>query len=196
MIYSSSDFYHKIYTESCDEFEKVRWECLLEKNWLDNNYKPNRFNIEDYDGVSVVYNKHNHEPFAFAGLYTNGYPAGVAQVAKRMYGFQKYYAKSHRQLVVNWEVVRDHIINPLEEVTPYQFGFIGMQNRSKKKTKGYFEQFARAGIRAMPEWKVGEGYINACGSNPHPTCWQNYMYCGDINIWNPEIITHEKWIAL
>ena len=43
----TSEFYHKIFTEDCDDFEKVRQEILKEDNWLKDNYTENTFN-QDY----------------------------------------------------------------------------------------------------------------------------------------------------
>ena len=41
----ASEFYHKIFTEDCDNFERVRKEILKEDNWLKDNYTENTFKV-------------------------------------------------------------------------------------------------------------------------------------------------------
>ena len=71
-----NNFYHKIYHESCPEFEEVREMCLSENNWLKNIYTKDALVLEKHVGYSVVYYKDTNEPVGMAGLFNDGQQRG------------------------------------------------------------------------------------------------------------------------
>jgi hypothetical protein len=76
---------------------------------------------------------------------------------------------------------------------------MGMQNRPKKNTKGYWRVWCDTLITAMPMWVPSEGYLQTCQHNVQQ-CWQNFVYTetvpGAFDLWNPKIINHEEWSNL
>jgi hypothetical protein len=200
LTHNPKDFYHKIYYESSAEFEEVRALCLTENHWLRNNWLPKNMKVEDYHGVSVIYYKENNEPAGFAGMFNPGrYSNHVAQHCHRMYTFPRFRLNSYEGLLLGWKLFEEHVINPLNELHPFDLYFIAMQNRYTKTTKGYWKAFSSAGIAIMPEWKIGEGYIHTCTANVQK-CYQNFMYTevvpGSFDRWDKNIIGQEVWNGL
>jgi hypothetical protein len=194
------DFYHKIFFKSNNEFETVRSQCLEENNWLRNNFLPENFNLDNYCGFSVIFDKSTDEPVAMAGVFNPGrYPLNVAQHLHREYLFPKYRRKTFAGLVSGFALYNEHIVKPLNELNNFDVYFVAMQNRYKKRSKGYWEIFSSALCEGMPGWKLGEGYLQTCPANVQK-CWQNYVYYekeqGLFLEWQKKIMSHTEWETL
>lgn len=175
--YAIGKVYHKIYTASCDEFEKVREKCLQENNWLQKNYTAENLKIEDHAGFCVVYNAETHEPIVMGGVFNDGrWPKNIARMLNRAYVFPEMRRKSIRQLIAGYEMLHDHMIFPLMEINNYDCYFITMQNRDKKDTKEWWRIWKYTFNTASSNyWTEGPGYVQTC---PHMVqkCWQNFVY--------------------
>jgi hypothetical protein len=199
-IADPKNFYHIIFTNSNDKFEEVRQACLQEDNWLRYNFLPENFNLDNYNGYSVIFDNETDEPVAMAGLFNPGrYPANVAQHLHREYLFPKYRRKTRAGLVSGFALYNEHIVKPLNELNNFNVYFVAMQNRYKKRSKGYWEVFSSALIEGMPGWKLGEGYLQTCPVNVQK-CWQNYVYFeqepGLFNDWQKKVMSQEEWDTL
>jgi hypothetical protein len=101
LIANPDNFYHKIYFESCNEFEEVRELCLSEDNWLHNLYTVENLIIDNHHGYSVIYSKDTDEPVGMAGVFNDGrYPKNVARQLHREYLFPKYRQKTRTELTL------------------------------------------------------------------------------------------------
>lgn len=194
------DFYHKIFSKSNDEFERIRSLCLEENNWLRSNFLPENFNLDNYRGFSVIFDKNTDDPVAMAGVFNPGrYPTNVAQHLHREYLFPKYRRKTYAGLVSGFALYNEHIVKPLNELNDFDVYFVAMQNRYKKRSKGYWEVFSGALCEGMPGWKLGEGYLQTCQANVQK-CWQNYVYFekepGLFSAWQKKIMSHDEWETL
>lgn len=199
-IVSPENFYHIIYTESNAKFEEVRTKCLEEDNWLRKNWLPENFDLNNYNGFSVIYNKENDEPVAMAGLFNPGrYPNNVAQHLHREYLFPNYRRRTYAGLVSGFALYNEHIVKPLNAINNFDTYFVAMQNRYKKSSKGYWRVFSSALCEGMPGWKLGDGYLQTCPVNVQK-CWQNYVYFentpGTFNAWQKKIMSQDEWDTL
>jgi hypothetical protein len=199
MLENPDNFYHKIYFESCKEFEEVRELCLLEDNWLRHIYTKENLKIEDHNGYSVVFTKDTHEPVGMGGVFNNGrYPKNVARHLHREYFFPKFRQHSRRNFIQVPTLMNEHVVKPLTEINSFDCYIIAMQNRDKK-SKGYWRIFSETIKQINPKWEIGLGYIQTCPFNVQK-CWQNYMYVDEtvdsFKLWNPQIITHDEWELL
>jgi hypothetical protein len=199
-IADPKNFYHIIFTKSNDKFEQVRQACLQEDNWLRQNFLPENFDLNHYKGYSVIFDNETDEPVAMAGLFNPGrYPVNVAQHLHREYLFPKYRRKTFAGLVSGFALYNEHIVKPLNELNNFNVYFVAMQNRYKKRSKGYWEVFSSALIEGMPGWKLGEGYLQTCPANVQK-CWQNYVYFeqepGLFNDWQKKTMSQEEWDTL
>jgi hypothetical protein len=199
-IADPKNFYHKIFTGSNSEFEKIRSLCLEENNWLRDNFLPENFNLDNYKGYSVIFDSETDEPVAMAGLFNPGrYPGNVAQHLHREYLFPKYRRKTYAGLVSGFALYNEHIVKPLNELNNFNVYFVAMQNRYKKRSKGYWEVFSSALCEGMPGWRLGEGYLQTCPVNVQK-CWQNYVYFenepGLFTAWQKKIMNHDEWETL
>lgn len=191
-----NNFYHRIYTSNCAEFEEIRTLCLQENNWLRENYIPQNLDLTMYNGYAVIFEKHTDEPVAMAGAFNPGrYPKNVAQHLHRQYLFPKFRRKTYYGLVQGFSLYHEHIIKPLNLINNYDTYFIAMQNRYKKSSKGYWEVFSKALCEAMPGWTLGAGYLQTCQADVQK-CWQNYCYYGNWDSWDKKILTQEEWDQL
>jgi hypothetical protein len=191
------DFYHKIYHESCSEFEEVRNLCLSEDGWLKEIYTPKNLILENHIGYSVIFTKKDHEPVGMAGLFNDGrYPANVARQLHREYLFPKFRQSSLSGLTGAFKLYYIHVVIPLNTIKNFDLQFVAVQNRYKKKTKGYWKVFSTAACNGMPGWKLGNGYIQTCNADVQK-CWQNYIYYESSSElwenWNKKIIDQEHW---
>jgi hypothetical protein len=195
------NFYTKIFYENSKEFEKIRGQCLEEKNWLRSNYLPKNLDITKYFGFAVSFDVKTDEPVSMAGVfnYNKRYPEKVAQHLHRMYVFPKYRRKTYKGLVSLFEACNQHIVKPLNKVNNFDLYFVAMQNRYKKPTVGYWKVFSKALCEGMPNWVIGEGLIQTCTLNVQK-CWQNYCYLENKKNmfidWNPKIIELDEWKKL
>jgi hypothetical protein len=190
------DYYSKVYTEPCVEFEEVRSLCLAEDNWLRNNYLPENLNLEHYKGYAVVYLKATGEPVGMAGLHNGGrWPANVGQHLHREYLFPRFRRKTLLGLIEGIKMYKKYIFQPLEDLHEFDTYIITMQNRYKKHSKGYWDVCSRALTEALPGWHVGQGYINTCKYDVQK-CWQNFVYTGRFTEWNPKLLTQDQWETL
>ena len=200
-IFSNHDnFYHKIYHESNKEFEEIRELCLSENGWLNEIYTRESLVLEKHIGYSVVFDKTTHEPVGMAGLFNDGrYPQNVARHLHREYLFPKYRQHTMQGIVNAFSLYQTHIIEPLNSLANLDCCFIGVQNRYKKKSKGYWKVFSSAATQGLKNFVLGEGYIQTCPHNVQK-CWQNYIYCENVigawGQWDKQIIDHEQWLLL
>jgi hypothetical protein len=199
-IADPKNFYHTIFTKSNDKFEQVRQACLQEDNWLRHNFLPENFDLNNYNGYSVIFDKDTDEPVAMAGLFNPGrYPDNVAQHLHREYLFPKYRRKTYAGLVSGFALYNEHIVKPLNELNNFNVYFVAMQNRYKKRSKGYWQVFSGALCEGMPGWRLGQGYLQTCPANVQK-CWQNYVYFekepGLFNDWQKKIMSQEEWDTL
>jgi|GEM_PF-2631373 len=191
--------YHKIFYETCDEFERVREICLQEEdNWLIKNYTKENLVIEDHTGYCVVYETATDEPMIMGGVFNDSrWPKNIGRMLNRAFVFQNFRRKSVRQLVNGYKLLHHHLIFPLIEVNNYDAYFITMQNRDKKSTKRWWDVWNQTMNAASNNyWTVPGGYLQTC---PHMVqkCWQNFVYAdikpGTFAEWNPQILTQEEW---
>lgn len=190
--------YHKIYYETCDEFEKVRAICLEEDNWLRSNYTKENLVIEDHKGYVVVYDSETHVPIVMGGLFNDGrWPAHIGRMLNRAYVFPHMRRRSVAQLINGYEFLHHHMIFPLMAVNDYTCYFITMQNRDKKPTKRWWDLWKMTMNAASNNyWTEAPGYVQAC---PHMVqkCWQNFIYKelkpGTFTL---PTITQEEWAKL
>jgi hypothetical protein len=191
------DFYHKIYFESSEEFEKIRSLCLQENNWLGYLYTKENLKIEQHLGYGVIFYKETDEPVGMAGVFNDGrYPSNVARHLHREYLFPKFRQKTRQGLLEMFTLYREHLLYPLSSINNFEVYILAVQNRDKKVSKGYWNIFSKTVVEAAPEWKIGDGYLQTCPFNVQK-CWQNFVYTenipGAFDKWNPKIITHEDW---
>jgi hypothetical protein len=195
-----NEFYHKIYTEPCKEFEEIRELCLLEDNWLRHLYTPENLKIENHSGFAVVFTKYTHEPVGMGGVFNDGrYPKNIARHLHREYLFPKFRQNSRKGYVQVPTLYNEHLVKPLTNINNFDCYIIAMQNREKKQSKGYWKIFSEAIVSVAPEWKIGENYIQTCPFEVQK-CWQNYLYYevvpNSFQKWNPKLITHAEWEML
>lgn len=194
------NFYHKIYYESCTEFENVRELCLSEDNWLRDIYVKSALVLENHIGYCVVYSKDTNEPVAMAGLFNDGrYPKNIARHLHREYLFPKFRQTTRQGIVDGFKLYQHHLIEPLNKLAELDACFVAVQNRYKKESKGYWRVFSTSACKGMPGFKPGEGYIQTCAFNVQK-CWQNYIYFehtpGAWTAWQKQIIDHNEWNSL
>lgn len=198
-VYAYENTYHKIYFESCDEFERVRSICLEENNWLRENYTKENLVVEDHSGYAVIYQKDTNRPILMAGVYNNGkFPSNIARMANRLYLFPEFRCGRHN-MVESYVIYHQRIIRPLMEINDYEIYITTMQNRSRGN-KGWWERWKTMMREASGSmWIEPNGYLQTC---PHMVqkCWQNFVYyetrLGAFQEWNPKIIDHEEWLSL
>ena len=197
--YSSETTYHKIYFESCDEFEKVREICLQENNWLRNNYTKENLIIEQHSGFTVIYDSETHKPVLMGGVYNNNkFPSNVARMGNRSYLFPEY-RRSRHNMSETYDIFHNRIIMPLIEINNYDVYIITMQNRQRKNNGWWklLKKMLRTASNGM--WSEPEGYIQSC---PHMVqkCWQNFVYYearpGAFKEWNPKIMLDPEWLQM
>jgi len=193
-------FYHKIYFESSDEFEKVRQLCLEEDNWLRDIYTEKNLKIEKHNGYGVIFYKPTDEPVGMAGVFNDGrYPSDVGRHLHREYLFPKFRQKTRQGITDIFTLYREHLLNPLTEVNEFKIYILAVQNREKKASKGYWDIFSKTVVAVAPEWKIGRGYIQTCPFNVQK-CWQNFVYTeivpGAFDRWDKKIIFHDEWLRL
>jgi len=194
------NFYHKIYYNSCKEFEEVRELCLTEDSWLKDIYTKDSLVLEKHVGYSVIYTNDTHEPVGMAGLFNDGrYPSNIARHLHREYMFPKFRQRSMRGIVDGFKLYHHHVIQPLNSISKFDACFVAIQNRYKKESKGYWNVFSSAACEGMPDFKLGNGYIQTCPFNVQK-CWQNYVFCehtpGSWDAWQKQIIDHDTWNSL
>jgi hypothetical protein len=202
-FFDPNNFYHKIYWETCPEFEEIRELCLSETdNWLRDIYLPENLIIEKHRGYSVVFHKASGEPAGMAGLFNDGrYPSNIARHLHREYLFPKFRVNhSVAVLTQGLKMYHEHIIKPLDQHHKFDAYFVAMQTRDKKSTKGYWNRvFSRAMLDAVPGFRKGPGLIQTC---PWPVqkCWQNFVYFehveGAFDRWSPQVISENVWKLL
>lgn len=170
----TSEFYHKIFTEDCDDFEKVRKEILKEDNWLKDNYTENTFKVSDHIGVSVVYHNSGNL-FAVAGLYE--YDSQVARTFNRTYIFPKWRANNFNQIVSNFTIGQKHILEPLDKIKTYPTTIITMQDR--RKSRIWVKKWKDACFKAFTDdWYFDGNHIKTCDPEID-VCYQNFIWRGE-----------------
>ena len=194
------DFYHKIYHESCAEFEEVRELCLSEDNWLREIYTPESLVLENHVGYGVVYHKESDEPVVMAGLFNDGrYPANIARHMHRGYLFPKFRQSNFQGIVDSFRLYDQHLITPLNSIKQFDAYFIAIQQRDKKPTTGYWQVMSRAICQAIPGFTPGFGFVQTCAYEVQK-CWQHHVYYehvpGAWTNWSKPYISAVNWAAL
>jgi hypothetical protein len=194
------DFYHKIYYESCPEFEEVRELCLSEDNWLRNIYTKDQLILENHVGYAVMYHRQSGEPAGMAGLFNDGrYPGNIARHLHRGYLFPKFRQNTYKGIVNNFKIFNRHLVKPLNTIKKFDAYFIAIQNRHKKDSVGYWRILSSAICKAIPGFKPIDGYIQTC---PWPVqeCWQHYVYFEHVpeswTNWIRPIMVDNEWAQL
>ena len=126
--YNLDDIECVIYYKSNKEFEQVRNQCLLEDNWLKENYTSQNLKIEDHSGYGVVYQKSTGKPMIMGGVFNDGrFPKNVARHLNRLYVFPEFRTKptDYKQ---GWQIV-NVLLQELTRVNTYDVYIITMQNR-------------------------------------------------------------------
>lgn len=198
-MYAYENTYHKIFFETCDEFERVREICLEEDNWLRNNYTKENLKIEDHLGYSVIYQKETDRPILMAGVYSNkNFPANVARMANRLYLFPEFRC-SRKNMIESYIIYHQRIVKPLMDINNFDVYITTMQNR-KRGGKGWWEvwkKMMRDASKSM--WVEPDGYIQTCPFMVQK-CWQNFVYTetrpGAFLEWSPKLISHDEWLTL
>jgi hypothetical protein len=120
--------YHKIYHESCAEFEEIRELCLSEDNWLREIYTPQSLILENHVGYGVVYHKATNEPVVMAGLFNDGrYPSNIARHMHRGYLFPKFRQRNFQGIVDSFRLYDTHLIKPLNKVKQFDAYLIAVE---------------------------------------------------------------------
>jgi hypothetical protein len=195
-----NDFYHKIYHESCAEFEEVRELCLSEDNWLREIYTPQSLVLENHIGYGVIYHKDTHEPVGMAGLFNDGrYPANIARHLHRGYLFPKFRQHSYRSIVESFQLYQQHLITPLNAVKQFDAYFVAIQQRYKKDSIGYWRVASSAICKAIPGFTPGKGYIQTCPWMVQK-CWQHHVYyehvSGTWDNWAKPHMGTDEWTTM
>lgn len=192
---------HRIYWDSCPEFEEVRKECISDKdNWLRNNYTKDNLVIEDHRGYAVSYHKQTGEPMAMAGVLASGlWSQHTARMLNRLYVFPKF--RNNRpnlsSFTPGWLHINEHLIKPLSSQNKYKLYLITMQDRGKPN-HNFFKAMVRSFQLSIPDWIEEEDMlIKSCYKNVKQ-CYQYYMYHeiekGYYSNWkNKPIITKNDW---
>jgi hypothetical protein len=195
-----NEFYHKIYHESCAEFEEVRELCLSEDNWLREIYTPQSLILENHVGYGVVYHKATNEPVVMAGLFNDGrYPANIARHMHRGYLFPKFRQRNFQGIVDSFRLYDTHLIKPLNLIKQFDAYFIAIQDRNKKETKGYWNVMSSAICTAIPGFTPGICYVQTCPFDVQQ-CWQHHVYYEHVLTawtgWNKRFVSDEQWAAM
>jgi len=200
-IHDPTQFETTVYHEDCAEFEEVRELCLAEGNWLSHNFSRARLSISQHSGFAVIWDKRTKEPAAFAGIYRNEklFPKNVARIGNRTYYFPKYRSRSYSGFIKQWKLGWTHVVEPLKQINDFDCYFMSMQNRQKKKTKGYFDLIFEALQEVSKGWNKHDKYLQTCPF-PVQNCWQNFAYLemtpGAFKQWSPVTIDHSEWLKL
>ena len=189
---------HRVYWDSCPEFEEARKECMSDKNnWLRDNYTKENLVIEDHRGYAVSYRKDTGEPIVMGGVYTSGiWDHKVARILNRMYIFPKFRRQGVHGLSLGWIHVNQHIIQPLIDENKYKLYLITMQDRGKPK-HNFFRGMVKSFQMSIPDWVEDDRLVKGCSQNVKQ-CYQYFMYRemeeDYLNKWkNPPIISKEEW---
>jgi hypothetical protein len=196
----SDQIYHKIYHESCAEFEEVRELCLSEDNWLRNIYTKESLVLEQLVGYVVMYDKQTHDPVGMSGLFNDGrFPDNIGRHLYRGYLFPKYRQRSYSGLVNSFKVYNEHIIKPLNEIKQFDAYFIAMQQRRTDRATVYWRLISSAICSAIPGFTPIDGYIQTCPFNVRD-CWQHYVYFENVPgtwvEWKKPFMLYVDWLEL
>lgn len=189
--------YHKIYYESCDEFEKVREICLSEDNWLRKNYTSDNLQIEAHHGFVVVYHKITHEPMVMGGVFNDGrWPVNIARMLNRAYVFPNFRSRSQSELTEAFKFLHHHVIFPLIKANTFDSYFMTMQNR-ERPSKRWWEAWKKSmHDSSNGYWIEADGYVQSCPFNVQK-CWQNFVYHDVVpGTFNLNTITENEWLLL
>lgn len=196
--YDLSNTHIKIYYESCPEFEEIRELCLLEDNWLKNNYTKENLIIEEHSGYGVVYQTSTGKPMVMGGVFNDGrFPKNVAKMINRLYTFPEFRMK-HTDMTDGFRVTCS-LIDSLMEINEFTLYLITMQNRNRGGKRWWDTWVHHMDIASNKKWKLVNGYIQTCPWNVQK-CWQNFVYLetipGEFLNWSPKIITDNEWSQL
>jgi hypothetical protein len=195
--------YHKIYWDSCPEFEEVRKECLSERQWLRDNYTKKNLVIEDHRGFAVSFKRDTGEPMAMAGVYACGlWNQHTARMLNRLYVFPKFRntRPNLKSFAAGWIHINHHIIDPLKEVNKYKLYLVTMQDRGKPN-HNFFKAMSKSFQMAVPNWTEERDVLIKSCSQDVKKCYQYYLYQnqedGFYENWTTKpIITKPEWEKL
>lgn len=193
---------HRVYWDSCPEFEEFRKECLSEKdNWLLDNYTKENLIIEEHRGYAVSYRKDTGEPIVMAGVWSTGlWHHKVARMLNRMYIFPKFRRKGVYGLSLGWIHVNQHIIQPLIDENKYKLYLMTMQDRGRPN-HNFFKGMVRSFQLTIPNWIEEDNMLVKSCHKDVKQCYQYFMYNeiekGFYDNWtNKPIITKNDWEKL
>lgn len=168
------EYYHKIFTEDCDDFENIRKEILKEENWLKENYTEKSFKVSDHVGVSAVFHKSGNL-WAIGGLYE--YDQNVARAFNRSYLFPNYRTKSISEFINMCKIGEKHILEPLDKIKKYPSTIITMQDR--RASRKWFKFCAQSINKTFQDtWNYDGKHIKTCKSEDD-VCYQNFIWRGE-----------------
>lgn len=193
--YDLADTHIVIYHNSNSEFERVRDICLLEDNWLRQNYTKENLIVEQHNGYGVVYQTSTGKPMVMGGVFNDGrYPSNVAKQINRLYTFPDFRMK-HTDMTDGFRVTCS-LIDALEKINNYDVYLITMQNRNRGGKRWWDTWRHHMDIASDGKWKFKQGYIQTCPWLVQK-CWQNFVYYetveGAFDRWNPRILTDDQW---
>ena len=195
--------FHKVYWDSCPEFEEVRKECLSEQQWLRDNYTKESLIIEDHRGFAVSYHKETGAPMAMAGVWASGlWNQHTARMLNRLYVFPKFRNTKPNlaSFTPGWLHINEHIIKPLMQENDYKLYLITMQDRGKPQ-HAFFKGMVKGFQMAVPGWIEEEDMLIKCCYQNVKKCYQYFVYQeqepGFYQNWiNKPILTKDAWSAL
>lgn len=195
--YTTEDIIVNVFNYSHDNWHKVRAECLLEKNWLRENYLPRQCKVEDHEIFYIAYT-HDRDPINFGGIMKHS--DNVARVLNRMYTFPKF--RSVKNLVHNLDLLANTIIPVCESnlENPFPLNFISMQMRDKvyKGEQRWWKHWKENWLSVSNGWKSVNGLVQVVeGENSE--CYQNIVYKDSSTYkfkdWNPKTLTFEEFAS-
>lgn len=196
--YDLDDIRIEIYHKANSDFETIRSQCLLEDNWLRDNYTEENLVIEQHSGYGVVYQASTGKPMVMAGVFNDDrYPKNVAKQINRLYTFPEFRMR-HSDMTDGFRVTC-RLIDALEKVNDYDIYLITMQNRNRGGKRWWDVWRDHMDAASNFKWQERGGYIQTCPWMVQK-CWQNFVYyekkLGAFDDWNPRILNEQSWAAL
>lgn len=184
------------FTDSNEEWERVRNLCLKEDSWLRENYLPEKCIVEDHDVFSITYIKETNKPVCFTGIYNNGrYPEQVGRCLNRFYLFPEYRTNDLKKRM---SAIYNLIVPAMIETSPIKRDllFISMQSRERDYNgeERWWELWKKIWFSFGNDWTPVEGMTQVVAGEDH-RCFQNIIFkqYGDYSLsdWNPKVLSFE-----
>lgn len=177
------------------EWERVRNLCLEEKNWLRENYLPNRCKISDHRLFFITYYL-DGRPMMFGGI--KEYKENVARIFNRMYAFP--YVRSVKKFNYHHKIMIKNILPAMENSLDkkYDLLFVSMQMRERKYTgeQKWWKYWKDSWFEYATDWKTTDCLVQTYPAE-EASCYQNIVYRDSSNFtlsdWNPKTITYDEY---